>query len=255
MERIRFVGHQGAMGGIVDNVPCFPGESFSLGIPEAIGDSARALWFGSVRVEWRELGDGVWQSIGHADNELDYAVTVTPRTDTLDVSISLTNRSEREWSQGMAFNCFNCGSAASVRDYECVRHYAGIGGRAARLIQIPRKFGPRPTIQLYNVDGAPNGHEIPFVSGFRATPEPVLEGWLAIQARDRKRLAAVVSRPALFLFQNMEYSCIHSAPGFGPMKPGDTRNALTRVYFVEAAPEELRSRMRDEMGANAVSGL
>lgn len=255
MGRIRFVGHDGAMAGTLDNVPCFPGESFSLGIPEAIGDSARAMWFGSVCVEWRELGDGVWQSNGHADSELDYVLTVTPRADTVDISITLTNRSEREWPHGMAFNCFNCGAATSVRDYECVRHYAGIGGRAARLIEIPRKFGPRPTVQLYNVLGAPRGSEIPFVAGFRATPEPVLEGWLAIQARDRKRMVAVVSRPALFLFQNMEYSCIHSAPGFGPMKPRDTSEALTRVYFVEASPEDLRSRMREEMGSQEASEL
>lgn len=74
-----------------------------------------------------------------------------------------------------------------------------------------------------------------------------LEGWLAIQSRGGKRLAAVVSKPALFLFQNMEYSCIHSSPGFGPLPPGKTGEALTRVYFVEASLEGWYERMKREM--------
>ena len=118
-----------------------------------------------------------------------------------------------------------------------------------RLIEIPRKFSPRPTVQLYSVEGQPRGDDIPFVTRFQATPDAILEGWLAIQSRDGKRLAAVASKAALFLFQNMEYSCIHSAPGFGPMAPGETREAWTRCYFVEATVAGWRERMRKEMQA------
>jgi hypothetical protein len=174
-------------------------------------------------------------------------VSIVPGEDTVDIHLRLTNASDRPWSQSLAFNCFHCGIAPSVRDHECVRHWVRWNGEFKRLVEIPRVFGPRPTVQLYSVEGAPPGKEIPFVARFRATPEVVLEGWLAIQARDGKRLVAVVSRPALFLFQNMEYSCIHSSPGFGALAPGESREALTRLYFVEASLPEWYERMRAEL--------
>jgi hypothetical protein len=71
---------------------------------------------------------------------------------------------------------------------------------------------------------------------------------MAIRARDGKRVAACASRPALFLFQNLEYSCIHASPGFGPLKPGETGEAVTRVYLCELGVEGLRERVRRELG-------
>ncbi len=71
---------------------------------------------------------------------------------------------------------------------------------------------------------------------------------MAIQSRDGKRLVATASDPAMFLFQNMEYSCIHSAAGFGPLKPGESGEAVTRVYFVEAGLEDWHARMPADMG-------
>ena len=62
------------------------------------------------------------------------------------------------------------------------------------------------------------------------------------------RLVAVVSKPALFLFQNMEYSCIHSGAGFGRLEPGQSGEAVTRLYFVQGAVEQWRDRMLAEMG-------
>jgi len=119
-------------------------------------------------------------------------------------------------------------------------------GRFRRLVEIPRKYGPRPTVQLYSVEGAPDAKGIPFVAGFQATPDVILQGWLAIQSHDGQRLVAVASRPTLFLFQNMEYSCIHASPGFGELGPGETGEALTRLYFVRSSVEEWHQRMQEE---------
>lgn len=247
MTRMKFTPQAGRMAGTISDVPNFPGDRFGLNCPEATGDVGRTIWLNRAKPQWREVAEGAWENTGSWKNEMSFSLTIAPRDDTLDVRIRLTNESKRTWMQGMAFNCFNCGPASSLRDYECLRHWAGTGGEFRRLIEIPRKFGPRPTVQLYSVEGQPRGEDLPFVARFKATPDAVLEGWLAIQARDGKRLVAVASKPALFLFQNMEYSCIHSGPGFGPMKPGETREALTRCYFVEATLDEWYERMKREL--------
>jgi len=248
MAGIRFTPAPGRMSGSIMDVPGFPGDRFGLNCPEAAGDVSRTVWLNRAEPQWQELGDGVWQNGGSWPNEMSFSVTISPGQDTIDIRMTLTNASPRVWAQGLAFNCFNCGSAPSVRDHECRRHWARTGGVFRRLIEIPRVFGPRPTVQLYSVEGQPRGADLPFVARFKATPDVVLEGWLAIRARDGKRLVAVASKPALFLFQNMEYSCIHSGPGFGAMQPGETREALTRCYFVEASLDQWHERMAMELG-------
>ncbi len=247
MARIEVEAVQGQMAAVLSNVPAFPNDRFVLGFPEAIGDASRAIWFGDLKPRWRDIGDGAWESIGEMPGELRYRLVITPSEDYVDAVITLTNHSSRVWQNSMAFNCFNCASSV-LRDNECLRHWVRVKGKFQRLVDLPRVFSDRPTVQLYSVEGAPPGAEIPFVANFKATPADVVaEGWMAIVAPDGKRLAATVSKPALFLFQNMEYSCIHSAPTFGTMQPGQTAKALTRLYFVRLSLEKWYARMKQEM--------
>ncbi|HJN15998.1 MAG TPA: hypothetical protein QGH10_10925, partial [Armatimonadota bacterium] len=198
---------------------------------------------GSVEPKWEALDDGAWLQTARLENELSYAITLTPYDDVIDIHVKLTNESDRTWANSLAFNCFNVGGP-SVRDHECVRHWCRVGGEFKRLVEVPRKFSRRATIQLYSVEGQPPGSEIPFVHNFRATPEELdLEGWLAVVSRDGTRLVATASKPTLFLFQNMEYSCIHAAPSLGRLEPGETGEAINRIYFVEASLAEWHLRM------------
>lgn len=247
MARMRIEGIPGGMGATITDIPAFPGACFSIGFPEAIGDAAQTCWPNAIVPQWEQLDNGVWRSTGRKDGELSYTLTLTAAEDVLDAHFALKNESDRTWAQSLAFNCFQCGGVPAVRDHECLRHWVRTGDRFRRLIEIPRVFGPRPAIQLYSVDGAPPGKDIPFVANFQATPNVVLEGWMAIQSRDGKRLVATASCPALFLFQNMEYSCIHSAAGFGPLKPGESARAINRLYFVEAAIDNWYHRLKRDL--------
>lgn len=246
MAPVTLNGQPGHMACRVANIAAFPGAVFTLGYPEAVGDAAAAHWFGAIRPSWEAREDGTLVSKGEAPGKLSYTLTLTPGEDTVDAYYVLTNLGTRPWKQGMAFNCFQCATPA-LRDHECVRHLVGLNGAIRHLVELPRAYAPRPAIQLYSVTGAPPGHDIPFVANFRATPADLtLEPWMAIVSRDGKRLAATVSKPGLFLFQNREYSCIHSGCGFGPIAPGETAESRNRVYFVEATPEAWYRRMSDE---------
>ena len=235
----------GSMAAAITDVPAFPGESFSLVIPERIGnadDPASAVfpqWTAGARGTWI----GAWQQPG----ELSFQVTVTPDTDTVDIHIALTNEGSTTWSHGLAFNHF-AGAKSSIGDHECARHWARHNGRFVPLTELPRVFSARPAVQVYAVQGAPPVSQVPYAQTFNATPNLVLEDWLAIRSLDGARLAAVVSKPALFLFQNMEYACIHSAAGFGSLQPGQTANALTRIYLVQATLQDWYDRKVAELG-------
>lgn len=244
MSKIQFHPLPNSMTGIVSESAVFPGEKFSLTLPEAIGDAAGACWQNGASFVWKESGNGDWRCEGKRDGELRYALDLTTTEEVVDVRLSLTNDSPRPWEDTLSFNCFNCAGSAALNDHECRRHWAGQSGKLRRLPELPRKIGPRPTVQLYSVEGATPGKRVPFVAGFEATPDVTLENWLAIRSRDGKRLAAVASEPCLFLFQNMEYSCIHSASSFGALAPGATGAAHLRIYLVESDLPAWRDRMR-----------
>jgi hypothetical protein len=231
----------------LSEVPAFPGEIFRLGYPEAIGDAAAPLHRHSLDWRWTSLGGGALRCSGGSPGELAFEMLLVPGEDVVSVRFTLTNQSTRLWEHGMAFNCFGCGKAPSVRDHDCVRHHVGTRGGFRRLVELPRTFGPRPTVQLYGVDGAPPPEEVPFVAGFQATSSAVLEPWIAIVARDGQRLAATAAKPGLFLFQNREYSCIHAGTGFGPMAPGATAAAENRVYLAQGGLDEWYARYQAEV--------
>jgi hypothetical protein len=248
MAAITFTPTQSSMGARVSDVPAFPGEHFSLTIPEAIGDTARTAWPNRVSAPvWSQRGEGNWFCRAQVEDELAYTAQVTTTADIVDIRIALTNNSDRRWRHSTAFTCFNSGAAPSVIDHECTRHWVGHKGERHRLIELPRTFGPRPTVQLYSVEGQPPGEQIPFVASFRSTPNVALEGWMAIEAKDGKRLVGIASKPALFLFQNMEFSCIHSCPSFGSLSPGETGHAATRVYFVESTIDAWHTRVKEDL--------
>jgi hypothetical protein len=237
------------MTGVLTNASAFPGASFNLNIPEAIGDASQAVGTMSLDAVWTELGAGVWRTEAHLTSELELVLTVTPGYDVVDIDVSVTNLSIRIWSHSLAFHCLVCGAAPSIADFECKRHWVRTAQQFRRLVEIHRKFSIRPTVQLYSVEGAPPGMQIPFVAQYDATPAEVLEGWLAIMARDGASIAATVSKPALFLFQNMEYSCIHSGSSFGTLQPGQTGEALTRLYLARASLHDWYRRMKLEMAS------
>ena len=117
-------------------------------------------------INWEERDGGVLHCVGRRPGELSYTVTLTPGEEMVEAHLSLTNESTRDWETTLAFNCFNPNNAEGVWDHDCLRHWVGQQGQMKRLMALPRQFGPRPTIQLYSVEGAPLGKKDPFCSQF-----------------------------------------------------------------------------------------
>lgn len=242
---LRGIAHN--MGIQILDVPAFPQRAFGGSFPEAIGDSSRSFWFGTIHPEWT-YEDGRMIGRGSQPGELEYTVTFTASDETVDIVTEVTNSSDRPWKQSHAFNCFSPIGVPEVRDHDCVRHWVGSRGRLLPLLKVPRRFGPRPTIQLYAVEGGPRWQDIPFVANFHCSPDAVhLEPWLAIESKDRQRVVAIASKPCLYLFQNMEYSCIHAAASFSALGPGQSNRAFTRLWFVRQDIRTWYQRMKKEM--------
>lgn len=246
-NKIEFIAKKDKMLARIINVPGFVGEEFEVNIPESIGSTSHTQWFSNIQCTWEKQENGDWLGHGFVKGELDYTVNVIIGEDHVDFIVKLTNMSNEAWEETHAFNCVSAKYAPSVCDHDCKRHWVRSEGEFKKLVELPRVFGPRPALQLYNVEGAPKGKDIPFVASFQSTPEDVaMEGWFAIQSRDGKSLMAVASKPILYAFQNREYSCVHSSPTFGPLNPGETGSTITRIYMIESSVEDWYSRMKTE---------
>lgn len=247
MEKIKFITSPDRMSAKIVNINGFNGDIFTVNFPESIGPSDNTPWFDVIKCTWTELDNDCCNCRGWVEGMLNYTIDVSIFKDYVDFVMRLTNKSANEWSETLSFNCVNCSQAITIRDHECKRHWIRSKGEFKRLIELPRKYGPRPTCQLYSVEGASMGKDIPFVRDFQSTPDDVaIDGWIAIRSRDDTHMVVVVSEPALFTFQNREYSCIHVSPTFGALKPGETGTALTRIYFVEAPLQDWYKRMKEE---------
>ena len=247
MSGIVFSAEENKMDSRITSVPGFEGDIFKLTFPEAIGSIENGHWPNAITSNWKQINDKEWKSEGFVEGELEYTIDVLIKEDHIDFIQKLTNKSDRVWDETFSFNCFNNSLAPSVRDHDANRNCVRCNHEFKNLTELPRVFGPRPTLQLYSVEGKMKGEDIPFVNNFQATPSDVaIEGWMAIESKDKKRMVAIVSEPALFTFQNREYSCIHSCPSFGKLKPNETGNALVRLYFVESSLEDWHKRMVSE---------
>jgi len=144
MARLRLQGQPGAMACAVTDVPAFPGERFTLGYPEAVGDVAGPYWFGSIKPTWEERDDGVWISKGEQPGQVSYVMTLTPSEDAVTAHFRLTNHSATTWTHGMAFNCVQCAAASSLRDHDCLRHWVRAGGQFRRLAESAESVRSAP---------------------------------------------------------------------------------------------------------------
>lgn len=251
----------GAVSATLSDVPAFPDDTYTLNVPEVIGDFSRPKFLSEeADPSWTRQSDDKWECRASVEDELSYVVRITPDADVVNIDFKLTNESDRLWEQSYATVCVNLGAHTTagstsylrrfneITDFECSRHWTGINGECRQLTQLPRAYGPRPTIQIYGVENESSVDFDPVESETieRQIPDVEPEGWLAIEARDESGLVAVAAEPPFMLFQNSEYSCIHSDPGFGTLLPGETSTATTRIYLVTQDIEKWYSRYRQE---------
>ncbi|MFQ5808831.1 MAG: hypothetical protein ACE5JM_04340 [Armatimonadota bacterium] len=223
--------------------PLLPGEIFRLNIPEAIVNNDGGRWgVQEIKPRWQAGPDGQQSYDVEMAGGMRLQVRMVPFEDHVDINYEVTNLQKTPWTESLAFTCFNHGSVPSINDFELLRTYIWRKGKAYRLVDIERQFSTRPLVQLFGIEGARPWPEVDFVARFRASPREPCEPLIAIQSRDGRLVTGVAARPALFLFHNAEYSCIHSCPTFGPLKPNETGKALTRHYFLQGTIEDLRKR-------------
>ena len=208
---------------------------FNCTIPEAIGSSDHSIsaWSGQLKLQpkWYRTEKGGWGFDWKREGELAFSADCCVEDSHVDIHINLKNLTDEAWPESQAFSCINFAGARVFADYEGDRTFLLIDEKWKPITSVERKNSPRPPVQLWYVKG--KNRPLGFVENFQATPSFYPEGVLAARSRDGKHILAVSCDRPLYLFNNLEYSCIHCCPSFGALKPGEEGGAFHRVYILK----------------------
>ena len=250
--RITLQGHPGKMtvgaqvpvpAPLAGRAPAYWG--MALGIPETIGCREKMILnFPEVKIHWTgpDAGGAVacsWTSEGR----IRYSARLVGGVDTVDIEMTITNLSNETWHDVWAFNCLNPTSAKPFNDWRLERTYMSEHGVPRLMARTTRVHGHMPTVGFYLNEQTPWGVESPFIRGFAGTsPDRTDDGWIVTLSEPAGAYMAATAPDSLFLFDNLDRCCLHSAPNFGDIAPGESSTTVARLYIAAGALEDFLKR-------------
>jgi hypothetical protein len=222
---------------------------FALTVPETIGNREKMLLnFPETNLVWEGPGDdGVVTTGWTNDSVISYSLELIPGKDFIDAAMNITNLSEDKWEDVWSFNCLNPVKATTFQDLEMDRTYMSTKEGPKRLSDTKRIIGHRPSIGVYYSEKMELDEQWAFISWFEATSLDRTDGdYLVTLSESGKTYMAATSPNTLYLFNNLDFTCIHAAPTFGNIGPGESSSLTTRFYFSEGGLKDFLKRFNKD---------
>ncbi|HOC00361.1 MAG TPA: creatininase family protein [Verrucomicrobiota bacterium] len=230
-------------------VPALGNPVFALGIPETIGcREALLVNFPEARVEWQGPdAQGVVSCSWGPGGRISYSLRLVPSGDFVDVDMTIRNHTEFLWREVFAFNCLNPIDAPAFKDWRLERTYMSKQGRPFRMSETARVEGHMPTVGFYLPEQVAAGTESVFVRGFGATSPDRTDGsWIVTLSEPAGSYMAAAAMQTAFLFDNLDRCCLHAAPSFGDIGPGEASTTVSRLYLAKGTLEEFEERLKTD---------
>ncbi len=231
---------------VTAQVPGLDNQVFALGIPETIGcREAMLVNFPEAKIEWRGPdADGVVSCSWGPGGRIFYALRVIPTADYVDVEMTVRNHTEFLWHDVFAFNCLNPIEAPVFQDWKLERTYMSAQGKPRCMAQATRVKGHMPTVGFYLPERVGAGTESIFVRGFGATSPDRTDGsWIVTLSEPAGAYMAATAMKAAFLFDNLDRCCLHAAPSFGDIGPGEGSTTISRLYLAKGTLDDFLRRL------------
>jgi creatinine amidohydrolase len=243
-DRIVLEPDQGKMA-VRAHVPGLKGAGFTLGIPETIGcREAMLVNFPEAKVEWSGPDqEGAVSCMWGPGGRISYTARLIPAEDYVDVEMTVRNHTEFLWHDVFAFNCLNPVNAPAFEDWKLERTYMSSQGKPLVMSKTQRVKGHMPTVGFYLHERIEPGREPIFVRGFGATSPNRTDGsWIVTLSEPAGSYMAATTLDSIFLFDNLDRCCIHSAPSFGDIGPGEASTTVSRFYLARGKLDDFLNR-------------
>ncbi len=226
-------------------VPILDDAGFVLGIPETIGcREAMLVNFPEAKVQWDGPDDqGVVSCTWGPGGRISYTARLIPSEDYVDLEMTVRNHTEFLWHDVFAFNCLNPVDAPAFKDWKLKRTYMSSQGKPLLLADTERVKGTMPTVGFYLHERIGPKEEPVFVRGFQATSPDRTDGsWIVTLSEPAGSYMAATTLDSVFLFDNLDRCCIHSAPSFGDVGPQEASTTVSRFYLARGDLEDFLNR-------------
>jgi hypothetical protein len=252
--RIQLIPQRGAMQ-VTARVPALDNQLFALGIPETIGcREAMLVNFPEAKVEWQ--GPDVQGAVScrwSPGGRISYELRLIPAEDFVDVEMTIRNHTEFFWHDVFAFNCLNPIQAPPFKDWKLERTYMSKQGQPFCMAKTTRVQGHMPTVEFYLPERVKEGKESVFVRGFGATSPDRTDGsWIVTLSEPAGAYMAATAMEAAFLFDNLDRCCIHAAPAFGDIGPGQASKTVSRIYLAKGTLDTFLQRLEADRSGLAL---
>ena len=142
--------------------------------------------------------------------------------------------------------CFQTLWAPNFRDHDGIRTVISTDQGLKPITEVKHRVWERLWLQDFDRQA-----KTPFADAAnRAVAErPNVAGELVmVSSRDQKWLVAptALSGPAIRLFNNREYSCMHCNPS-SILAPREHKSLKQRIYFLRGSPEDLVKRYTSDV--------
>jgi creatinine amidohydrolase len=244
-EPIVLQSQPGAMQ-VTARVPALGDQSFALGIPETIGcREAMLVNFPEAKIDWQGPDEhGVVSCSWGPGGRIAYSLRLVPAADHIDVEMTIRNHTEFLWRDVFAFNCINPIQAGTFHDWKLQRTYMSRDGKPFPMSETTRVQGPMPTVGFYLPEHVRAGEESVFVRGFGATSPDRTDGsWIVTLSEPAGSYMAATAMEVAFLFDNLDRCCIHAAPSFGDIGPGEASTTVSRFYLARGKLDDFLQRI------------
>jgi formylglycine-generating enzyme required for sulfatase activity len=210
-------------------VPYMPDDRFTFFFEAQYQRPMEELWFNDDFTEVRVQTD---------PTGIESRVVIKCGRDYIDIEIQAINHTDQDHHTTMEI-CFQPLWAPNFRDHDGSRTYMLTDKGFRSTNQINHRVMERFWCQQYLVEKPPGG-------GYDGAP--VLNGsMVALVSRDHQWAvspSSISDRPYR-LFNNWEYSCIHSNP-ISDVKAGNIRKSRQRIYFHHGDLKSLADRYKND---------
>ncbi|MFY0651770.1 MAG: hypothetical protein JXQ96_07035 [Cyclobacteriaceae bacterium] len=221
-------------------------DVFALTVPETIAcRDTLLLNFPETNIQWEDPDEfGVVKTSWIKEGVIYYDLEITPNYDFVDVKMTIRNLSQNNWQDVWSFNCLNPVRAEDYKDSLMHRTYMSTTDGPKLLSETERRIGRVKTIGLYFNEGISDPNHYAFTKEFDAiSPDRTNGNYLVTLSQEKDSYMAATSQDALFLFNNLKFKCIHSAPNFGDISPNESKTVNCRFYFAKGNLNDFLNRI------------
>ena len=212
-------------------VPYLPGDQFALFFEGAWFQSDRpAAW----DVDCMEYSADFQSATFRWDGQrgLRLQAELRSRPDAIEIVYQVSNRGSEPLT-GTVGVCFALMRSPNIRDHDGSRTLVLTEDGLLPITRVGRRVYDRMLLQRYPLAEGQAGARRPWPSAPLIMVRSRPDGWVV----------GLASSEAVEVFNNLEYSCLHSTPGYS-LQPGEQRSFRQMYYFLRGSPEDLVTRWR-----------